>query len=229
MPNQRTFDDAPPIVSPNEPHMALLFLLDVSGSMSGDAINSLNESINRFKGEVCQDSRTTQILDVSIVAFNEQTRVVTPFTPISYMEPVNLTASGGTAMVPAIQLAIDMVQERSRFYHHSGTDPYCPWIVMITDGYPNDSIDAVADELLNLDEQDKLRFWSLAVEGADKKLLLKLGHGKRVLELHGTDFTTFFDWVNKSMRSVSVSSPGERPRGEALPEDVNKVIDDSWM
>ena len=138
MSNQRTFDDAPQIVSPNEPHMALLFLLDVSGSMSGAPITSLNESINKFKEQVCKDARTTQILDVAIVAFNHETQVVMPFTPVAYMEPVALTASGGTEIAPAVEVAINMVNERSRFYRHSGTEPYKPWIFMISDGYGGD-------------------------------------------------------------------------------------------
>ena len=108
MSNQRTFDDAPQIVSPNESHMALLFLLDVSGSMSGAPITSLNESINKFKEQVCQDARTTQILDVAIVTFNHETQVVMPFTPVAYMEPVALTASGGTEIAPAVETAINM-------------------------------------------------------------------------------------------------------------------------
>ena len=33
-------DETPTIISANAPHMACLFLLDTSGSMSGDAINS---------------------------------------------------------------------------------------------------------------------------------------------------------------------------------------------
>ena len=100
---------------------------------------------------------------------------------------------------------------------------------MITDGYPNDSIDNIAEEILTLDQQDKLRLWSLAVQGADTKLLNRLGHGKRVLALKGYDFTSFFDWVNKSMRSISVSSPGEKARGQMLPENVDKVIEDDLM
>jgi uncharacterized protein YegL len=42
------------------------------------------------------------------------------------------------------------------------------------------------------------------------------------------DFTSFFNWVSKSMRSISVSSPGEKAKGERLPENVDKAVDD-WM
>ena len=223
------FDDAPPIVNANMPHMACLFLLDTSGSMAGEPVEELMAGLNRFKNEVLEDRRTRDILDVAIVELNSTVRVVQDFVPIEYMEPVSLSARGGTDMNGGLRTAIDMIVERGRFYRRTGTQPYRPWIVMITDGYPNDSIHAVAEEIQSLDQQDKLRLWSLAVKGADTDLLLKLGHGKRVLALEGYDFTGFFDWVNKSMRSISVSSPGEKARGQELPDNVDKVVDDSWM
>ena len=161
---QRGFDDfAPQIVNASEPHMACLFLLDTSGSMQGEPIDELVSALNRFKIEVCEDKTTRDVLDVAIVEFNSTVNVVQEFVPIEYMEPVSLMARGGTDMNGGLRTAIDIIIERGRFYRRSGTQPYCPWIVMITDGYPNDSIDNVAEEILSLDQQDKLRLWSLAV------------------------------------------------------------------
>lgn len=233
---QRDFHgNTPRIVNANEAHMACLFLLDTSGSMAGMGntdvrpIDELVSALNRFKTEVCEDPATRDILDVAIVEFNTEVRVVQEFVPIEYMEPVSLEAYGGTNMTAGLRTAIDMVVEWGRFYRRSSTQPYCPWIVMITDGYPSDSFDQIAEEILTLDQQDKLRLWSLAVQGADVKLLNRLGHGKRVLTLKGYDFTSFFNWVSKSMRSISVSSPGEKPKGQSLPENVDKAVTDDWM
>ncbi len=222
-------DNIPTIVSANEPHMACLLLVDTSGSMYGERIGSVNEGINRFKEDVCKDEKTRSILDIAIVAFNSQVEVIQNWCPISYMEPVQLNADGGTDMEGGLRVAIDMVRERSRFYYtETGTTPYKPWIVMITDGYPNGSIDSIADEIADLDANGKLHLWTLAVEGADTRILNKLCGGKRALILHGYDFTGFFDWLNKSMRSVSVSAPGEKPKGIALPDNIDKNTDD-WM
>lgn len=218
------------IVNANEPHMACLLLVDTSGSMYGDAINSLNEGINKFKEDVCKDERTKKIVDIAIVEFNTNVRVVQNWTPIEYMESINMTANGGTDMIGGLKTAIEMVRERSKFYlQETGTVPYKPWIVMITDGYPNESIDNVADEIAELDSKGKLRLWSLAVEGADTKILNKLCGGKRVLKLQGKDFTEFFDWIHKSARSISQSAPGEKAQGVPLPATVDKAIDDDWM
>ena len=68
--DQVKFNDVPKIVNVSEPHMALLFLLDTSGSMVGMPIEELNAAINRFKEQVCEDEKTKQILDVAIIEFN---------------------------------------------------------------------------------------------------------------------------------------------------------------
>ncbi len=213
-------EDVPPIVNSSEPHMACLFLLDTSGSMGVPSsgvvpIDALNDAINRFKAQVCQDDKTADILDVAIVEFNNSINVIQDFSPVEYMQPVNLTATGGTYMAPAIEKAIEMVDERSRFYRRMGTEPYKPWIVMISDGAPLDNIDEVSNRLTTLSNTGKLAFWSLSLSNsADKvvhnKVLHKLS-GDRVLNLVEYNFAGFFDWVNKSMRAVSESSPGEKP------------------
>ena len=222
-------EDVPPIVNSSEPHMACLFLLDTSGSMGFKAsdgvvpIDALNDAINRFKEQVCQDDKTADILDVAIVEFNNSINVIQDFSPVEYMQQVNLTAQGLTYMAPAIEKAIEMVDERSRFYRRMGTEPYKPWIVMISDGAPLDNIDDVAVKLTNLSRSNKLAFWSLSLPGADNKVLHELS-GARVLNLVGYNFSEFFNWVNKSMRAVSESAPGEKVKGQELPPSV--TIDD---
>ena len=225
-------EDAPPIVNTSEPHMACLFLVDTSSSMGfpkeADGkkvvpIQELNDALNRFKEEVCKDTKTKDILDVAIVEFNNSINVVQEFTPIEYMQPVNLVANGGTMMAPAIEKAIEMVEARSHFYRTMGSEPFKPWIILISDGEPLDSIDSVVVHVATMTENAKLALWALCVPGANKEILHKLA-GRRVLNLSGYDFSGFFDWVNKSMRAVSQSAPGEKVKGQELPSTV--TIDD---
>lgn len=227
-------EEAPKIINASESHMALLFLVDTSGSMGAQIIDKetgntlqpikeLNEALNRFKVGVCKDTQTKEILDVAIVEFNEKYNVVQEFTPIEFMKPVELVASGRTFMSEALDVAINMVNERSRLYANSGSVPYKPWIILISDGAPFDSVDELAEKINAMVERDKLAFWALSIPGANNEVLHKLA-GKRVLNLKGYDFDGFLDWTNKSMRAVSTSAPGEKPKGQELPSTV--TIDD---
>jgi uncharacterized protein YegL len=222
---QREFNDPPKIINASESHMALAFLLDTSSSMSGDPIRELNAGLNRFKTEVCKDKQTRDILDVAIIEFNSTHSVVQDFVPVEYMEEINLAASGGTYLSPAVETALDMVNDRSKFYKNSGSVPYKPWVILISDGAPLDDISGAIKRIKDMEEYGKVSFRSLGVEGYDAKVLHDLS-GPKVMKLTGTDFTSFFDWVAKSMRSVSQSSPHEKP--EAVKLSGNVVVDTDW-
>jgi uncharacterized protein YegL len=218
-------EEIPKIIATSEPHMALVFLLDTSGSMNGDPIESLNKGLNRFKVEVCQDKQTRDRLDVAIVEFNDGHRVVQDFTPVEYMDPIDLTASGRTNMASAIETALNMVDERSRLYRQTGTVPYKPWAILISDGTPTDDISAVAQRIKDMEEGGKVNFLSLGVGEYDSRTLHTLS--SKVMKLIGTDFKEFFNWVSKSMRSVSQSTPGERPSTVRLEGNVERDYQDT--
>ena len=223
---QRNFDeDVPLFINANEPHMALCLLLDTSWSMDGEPIDELNSALNRFKLEVCEDPQTKAILDIAIVEFNTEHRIVQEFVPIEYMEPVKLEAMGGTDMSPAIEAAIDLVDQRSRFYARTSGQPYKPWVVMITDGEPNDEIYEVVRRIHAMEKAEKLSFLSLGVEGYNSKVLHQLS-GDKVLKLSGYDFSKFFKWMEKSMRAISESTPGEKAIIPHLPDGVDKDVND---
>jgi len=224
---QRNFnEETPVIINASESHMALVFLLDTSGSMAGSPIDNLNKGLNRFKTEVSESKQTRDILDVAIIEFNSNYRVVQEFVPVEYMESVKLVATGGTVMSPAIRKALEMVDDRSRFYRRSGSEPYKPWVILISDG-AGDDITAVAQEIKVMEQADKLSFRSLGVEGYDSETLHKLS-GPKVMKLEGADFSSFFDWVNKSMRSVSQSSPGEKVKAVDLEGNVTVDRNTDW-
>ena len=225
---QKRFDalpgQAPTIINASESHMALIFVLDVSYSMDGLPIDQLNEGLNRFKTEVCQDKQTRDILDVAVIKFNDDHKVVQDFVPIEYMDYIQLEADGGTKFTQPIQEALRMADERSRFYRRSGSEPYKPWIILVTDGEPLDSIDAVAMEINNAQNDGKVRFIALGVGNYDSNTLKKLTDV--VFRMDGTDFTSFFNWVGKSMRSVSTTAPGEKPPLPPLEGNVFRDVSD---
>lgn len=212
---------------PNEPHLACVLLLDTSGSMCGEPINILNTAINQFKIEISMDTIAQRRIDIAIISFNDTVNIIQHFTPIFMMEPVILTAGGGTSMGLGIQKSIDLVKERNRFYHKMGTPCFKPWIFMITDGYPTDNIE---DAILRIKNEEnkgsvgKLKFFALGVGNYDKTTLFRLT--SRVMELRDTNFTSIFNWLSASMVAISVSRPGDEASLTPLPENARKASPD---
>lgn len=223
--------DIPKIVNPNASHMACLFLLDTSGSMKDDGkINQLNTGFNKFIQDVSKNEDTKRILDLAIIAFNSTSSVIQEFAPISYVQSIALSADGGTNMVPAIEKAIEMVRDRSRFYRdNTGTEPYKPWIFLITDGEPTDERNEfikVADKVNNLVNQGRFKMFAIGVDGYNPAPLHSLC-GERVISLNGHDFTDTFDWINKSIRTVSQAAPAANIGVSNLPTTGTMSVDPS--
>jgi len=234
---------APKIAAPGEPHLACVLLIDTSGSMGPQSsrppgsqpIDSLNRALQDFKANVSMDEMAQKRVDIAIVEFNSSARVVQDFTPISQMEPITLTASGLTAMGEGVNMAIDMVKERNRFYNTLGTPVFKPWIFMITDGLPtDDDVFDVAVRRVQEEEQKgshgKLKFFALGVGDYDKDTLFRFFEGckaKRVMELSDTDFSGIFNWMSESMVAISVSRVGEDVKLSDLPENA-RVVPSDW-
>lgn len=225
---QSCFNEEPRVAAPNEPHLACVLLLDTSGSMSGAPIESLNKGINNFIRQTAMDEMAQKRVDVAIIAFDDEPRLEMDFTPISQMEPIQLTTGGLTSMGAAVNMAIDKVKERNRFYASLGTQCFKPWIFMITDGAPTDDITAAAQRVQeeeNKGSHGKLKFFALGVSGYDKETLFKFT--KRVMELEDTDFSGIFNWMSESMCSISVSRVGENVQLGNLPENA-RVVPCDW-
>ena len=227
--NQETFGP-PKIAAPNEPHLACVLLLDTSGSMSGQPIDSLNKALQDFKNKVSLDEMAQKRVDIAIVEFNSDVRVVQNFTPIAEMSPVTLQATGSTAMGAGIETAIDMTKERNRFYNSLGTPVFKPWIFMITDGAPTDSIENAIRRIQEEESKGshgKLKFFALGVPGFDRKTLVSLtrhqGEKPRIMELQNFDFAGIFNWMSESMVAISVSRVGEEVPLSRLPENTKRI------
>lgn len=214
-----------PEIAPNNitgANMALLFLLDTSVSMSGSRIEALNAGMNRFKQEVLKDPRTCEILQVAIMRFDADHSLLQDFRPIKDMMKIKLSATGNaTNYSPVVRDALKFINGQARYLEKNSGIPYKPWIIMITDGEPTEpdiNIVEVGKEVRERVNMRKVSFRSLAVGECDSTALHTLSDV--VLRLDGTDFTSFFDWVNKSMYNVSVSTPGQTPAEENLSGNV---------
>jgi len=216
------------IAAPGEPHMACVLLLDTSSSMTGHPISSLNKAINTFKEQTSMDELAKKRVDIAIVEFNTNANVVQDFTPLSQMKPVSLEATGTTSMGEGINLAIDKVKERTRFYASMGTPCFKPWIFMITDGEPTDD---VSDARLRIIDEEskgahgKLKFWAIGVPGYNPTVMTMLT--KRCIALDEASFEGIFDWLSESMVAISVSRVDENPTLPKLPDDA-QVIPSEW-
>ncbi len=190
----------------------LVLVLDVSGSMYGSPIDDLNKGLKKFQEEIKNDITASSRLDISIVTFGSQIDVVQDFALVNDFDMPKLSVNGSTKLVDGMKEGLKILDDRKEWYKQTGQTYYRPYIVLMTDGYPDydQDISWLEKEIDSKFLGKHLNFWAFGVESADMNMLKKLGHdGSLVQKLKGTDFVKFFRWLSSSMTSVTNSKEGE--------------------
>ncbi len=200
-----------------------VLVLDVSGSMRGTPIEELNKGLKDFYEEISSDVTTSQRLEISIITFSNTVITLQEPALVENITMPTLTASGSTEMVNAINYAIDMVDARKKWYKETNQNYYRPWIILMTDGEPDDDQDVagLAQRIQNDTRNKRYAFLPIGVEGANMAVLDQIKGNIPAMKLQGTRFSSFFKWLSASMGTIVTSEEGEKV-------DLTEGADD-WM
>ena len=193
-----------------EPRVPCLLLLDTSGSMNGSPISELNMGVQTFKDELMSDGLAAKRVEVAIISFGSTPDVVQDFVGAEAFHPPQLRAEGATAMGAAIEEGLRRLETRKRMYQQNGLSYYRPWLFLITDGAPTDSVSNAAQLVRAGEARKSFSFYGVgAGANADFNLLNTICPPERpAVKLNGLRFRELFSWLSKSMGSVSRSAPG---------------------
>lgn len=198
-------------VSNPAPRCPVVLLLDVSGSMSGAPIDELNQGVRQFLRETAEDEAAGMSVELEIVTFADRAMRVVPFSPIAKVdrEPRPFYASGMTSMGAALRMATQDLKQRRELYRRTGVSSYRPWVILVTDGGPNDDWQEAAREMREMGERGRIQYIGVEIgRQADHQTLCRILPAQPgPVRLQGLRFKQFFRWLTDSLRSVSASTP----------------------
>jgi uncharacterized protein YegL len=214
------FEDNP------EPRCAVVLLLDVSASMSGQPISELNQGLQDFEQTLKTDALASLRVEVAVVTFGSAVQAIDVrkggFQPIpfdaqqafvtadQFCAPT-LATSGLTPMGEALRKSLQLLKERKNIYKQNGIDYFRPWMFLITDGGPNDEWESAATQVREEEDRKGVVLYAVGVEGADMQTLARFcDPNRQPLKLKGLAFRELFQWLSKSLSGVSQSRPGEQ-------------------
>ena len=215
--DQAEFADNP------EARCSIVLILDVSGSMGGQKIQTVNQALVKFGQIIKEDSVTALRADVAVIEFDHEARVVLDFTNGTDFEPPTLAANGGTNYSKAVNLALDITEARKQSYRDGGIAYYRSLAYFLTDGYPeHDDAGALAQAAARVSEMEQNRSIAFFCFGigtpdlpADMSELAKLAPRQPVELTNMEQLDGSIQWLSRSVAAVSQSQPGEAIR---LPE-----------
>ncbi|MCP5515768.1 MAG: VWA domain-containing protein [Verrucomicrobiales bacterium] len=206
-------EDAIEFAENPEPRCPCVLVLDTSASMQGEAIEALNQGLVTFRENLIKDPMASRRVEVAVIAFDNEIRVVQDFITPDRFEPPRLTAQGQTFMGGAIQKALDLIQARKQQYRANGVAYYRPWAFLITDGEPQGEPESVvqsaAQRLKNDETAKRVAFFAVGVEGANMETLGTLVV-RTPVKLHGLNFAEMFVWLSRSMEAIAQSRTDEQ-------------------
>ena len=203
------------LVNNPTPRVPVCLCLDVSGSMSGPPIDELNQGVKLLYDAIKDDEVALYSAEVSVVTFGgTDASCIVDFASLELQpNPPYLNASGMTPMGEAVNLALDLLEQRKEEYKDKGVDYYQPWLVLMTDGEPNgDSrkLQMAIDRTCRMVNSRKLTVFPIGIGSyADMGTLAKFSPNRSPLKLQGLKFKEFFEWLSKSVSKTSQSTPGE--------------------
>jgi uncharacterized protein YegL len=199
----------PEFVENPENRCPVILLLDTSGSMSGQPIQELNRGLAAFKEDVMKDAQASLSVEVAIVTFGP-VKLTQDFVTIDHFTPPKLETEGATPMGEAIEYALNLLETRKQSYKDNGVLYYRPWVFLITDGAPTDAWEGAAQRVREEEEQRRMLFFTVGVQGADMNKLRQIAPPERPpVALNGLDFRSLFVWLSTSMKRVSSGKVGE--------------------
>ena len=158
--DQTEFADNP------EARCSIVLILDVSGSMAGEKIDTLNQALDKFRNLIREDSVTALRADVAIIAFDDQAWVAQDFTNGTDFEAPVLKVRGETNFSQPVNLALDLIEARKQSYRDGGIAYYRSLAYFLTDGIPDDDpadLDRTARRLADVEENCGIAFFSFII------------------------------------------------------------------
>lgn len=208
--------------------LPVYLLIDTSGSMKGEPIESVKVGIEAMLSSLRNEPYALETVNISIITFDRDVKVLTTLTPLDEFQlPVIVVPeSGPTHTGAALEVLCKQVDTEVHLSTPERKGDWMPLLFLLTDGKPSDIqvYNSAVPKVL------KHHFASIVACAAGmhaKTEPLKMLTDKvfALDTLDSASFKKFFQWVSASIeignKSIGATNEIELP---PPPEEVNVVV-----
>lgn len=208
--------------------LPVYLLIDTSGSMRGEPIESVKVGLEAMVSSLRQDPFALESVNISIITFDREVKQIMPLTPLDELQLPEITTpeSGPTHTGQALKLLCERVDREVKLSTPEQKGDWMPLLFLMTDGKPSDTY--LYNEMIP--EVKKRRFAGIiacaAGMSAKTEPLKALTDEVYFLDtVDSTAFKQFFKWVSDSIgvgnRSIGAADSLVLP---PPPAEVNVIV-----
>ena len=208
--------------------LPVYLLIDTSGSMKGEPIESVKVGMESMITTLRQDPYALETVNISIITYDRDVKVVLPLTPLEDLQLPDITTpdSGPTHTGAALETLCQQVDQEVMLSTPEKKGDWMPLLFIMTDGHPSDVM--VYNQIVPVVKKKK--FASIIACAAGMKA--KIGPLKQLTDqvysldtMDSTSFKKFFKWVSDLIevgnKSVGATDELVLP---PPPEESNRII-----
>ena len=202
-----------------EARCSIVLIVDNSGSMAGEKIDTVNRALVKFGDIIRGDAVTALRADVAVVAASNNPWVVQDFTNGADFQPPTLGIELAEYYSKGINIALDIIEARKQSYRDGGIAYYRSLAYFLGDGFPTidtpGELDRVSSRVFEMEERRSVAFFvfGVGIDGhCDMNMLAKLGPRPPQLLTSLEQLDGSIQWLARSVATVSQSQPGDSIR-----------------
>ncbi len=182
--------------------LPVYIVLDTSGSMMGEPIESVKNGVQTMISALRQDPYALETAYLSIITFDSTASQLVPLTELTNFQMPHIESSGTTALGAALSLLAQRFDTEVMKTTAEQKGDWKPIVFLMTDGMPTDDWQKGLNEF-------RSRKWGMVVacaagQAVDTNLLKQIT--EVVVQLDTADsasFKAFFKWVSASISTSS--------------------------
>ena len=189
--------------------LPVILLLDRSGSMSGEKINTLNSAVNEMISSFKTAGQGEVDINLGVISFGDGGATYDlPLQSVVDITGIALQANGGTPMGMALKMAKDLLEDKEVI----PSKGYRPAVVLVSDGAPNDGWEQPMSDFISGGRSSKCERFAMAI-GTDQNdpVLNKFLSGTENKVFLASDASKIRDFFKFVTMSVSVRSRSQNP------------------
>jgi len=182
--------------------LPVYLLIDTSGSMYGEPIESVKNGVQSLLSYLRQDPYALETAFLSIIEFNTEANQTVPLVDLMNFQPPDLKPSGTTALGGALSLLANKITEEVKLTTMEEKGDWQPLVFIFSDGGATDDLQKGIENLKKV--KTGIIVACAAGQHASESELQKITES--VVKLDNADansISSFFKWVSASISTNS--------------------------